>query len=200
MSGQASRLVKLAVYALIAANAIALLWFWLGAPWLAAQAEAKIGQGDYELAGTDGSNFTSDTLSGTPSAVFFGFTHCPEVCPTTMGDIATWKEELGDAAKDLRVFFVTVDPERDTAEVLDDYVSWVPDVTGVTGSPEQIDAAIHAFGVVARKVPLEGDDYTMDHSASVRLFDGSGRYVGSIAYQEDPAEAMRKLRELVAAG
>lgn len=100
-----------------------------------------IGRGDYVLTATDGTTFTEDTLQGSPSAVFFGFTHCPEVCPTTLGDIATWQEQLG-TKEPLRVYFVTVDPERDTMEMLGGYVGWVPGVIGVTGSREEIDKAI----------------------------------------------------------
>ncbi len=159
----------------------------------------KIGQGDYVLAATDGSVFTEDTLKGTPSAVFFGFTHCPEVCPTTLGDIATWQDILTEEdEQNLRVFFVTVDPERDTEEMLGDYVSWAPGVVGVTGSVEEINKAIKSFVIYARKVPLEGGGYTMDHSASVLLFDGKGRLFEPIGYQEGEERALDKIRRLLA--
>lgn len=100
----------------------------------------------------DGFGFTEETLEGTPLAVFFGFTHCPEVCPATLGDVAGWQEDLTDDGEELRVSFVTVDPERDTAEVLDDHVSWVPGVVGVTGSRKEVDKAIRSFRVCAQKV------------------------------------------------
>ncbi|NDV00853.1 SCO family protein [Pseudoroseicyclus tamaricis] len=159
-----------------------------------------LGQGDYALTTTDGAPFTEEVLaSGQPSAVFFGFTHCPDVCPTTLGDILTWQEELGDEAEDLRVYFVTVDPERDDPEVLGDYVSWVPGVAGVTGPRAEIDKATRAFGVYASRVPLEGGDYTMDHSAYVLLFDGNGNFVEPITYQEPLESALRKLRRAIGA-
>jgi len=159
----------------------------------------KIGQGDYALTSTDGTTFTHDSLKGSPSAVFFGFTHCPEVCPTTLGDVATWQDILAqEDQKNLRVFFVTVDPERDTAERLGDYVSWVPGVVGVTGTPEDVAEAIKAFVIYTRKVPLEGGGYTMDHSASVLLFDAKGRFFEPIGYQEGEARALDKIRRLFA--
>ncbi|WP_339951649.1 SCO family protein [uncultured Albimonas sp.] len=189
---------------LIAAAALAVATPLLGAaawqflPALRAEAEEGLGRGDYRLVSAHGSVFTEDTLEGAPSAVFFGFTHCPEVCPTTLGEISFWMEELGEEAGDLRVFFVTVDPERDTPEVLGDYVSWVDRVTAVTGEPAEIAKAIKAFKVYAAKVPLGEGGYTMDHSALVMLFDAHGRYADLIRYQEDPATVLPKLRKLVA--
>lgn len=175
------------------------LWVKVGQPMMTETIADKIGQGDYALAATDGTTFTQETLKGAPSAVFFGFTHCPEVCPTTLGDVATWQAILEEEdGEQLRVFFVTVDPERDTAELLGDYVSWVPGVVGVTGTPAQMEEAIKAFVIYARKVPIEGDSYTMDHSASVLLFDRDGKLFEPIGYQEGEARAMDKIRRLFA--
>ena len=186
--------IVLAVTATIAA--LAFVWVQVIAPRDAALAET-IGRGDYRLAATDGTEFTQATLKGAPSAIFFGFTHCPEVCPTTLGDIATWTGELGADADDLRVYFVTVDPERDTAELLGEYVGWVPGVTGVTGTSDEIKKAILAFKVYAAKVPLKDGGYTMDHSAMILLFDEDGRFTVPIRYQEDFDSAIGKLRKLL---
>ncbi|WP_373353184.1 SCO family protein [Pseudoroseicyclus sp. CXY001] len=159
---------------------------------------STLGQGDYALTTTEGEAFTEATLTeGRPSAIFFGFTHCPDVCPTTLGDLLTWQEELGEEAEDLRIYFVTVDPERDDAETLGEYVSWVPGATGVTGPRGEIDKAIRAFGVYAAKVPLEDGDYTMDHSAFVLLFDGQGNFTQPITYQEPMESALSKLRQVL---
>ena len=156
-----------------------------------------LGQGDYQLVTTDGGTFTQDTLQGAPSAVFFGFTHCPEVCPTTLGDISVWQDILAENGQEpLRTFFVTVDPERDTAEMLGDYVSWVPGVTGVSGTQAEIDKAIKAFRIYAQRVPLDDGDYTMDHSALVLLFDENGRLFEPVGYQEDTDRVMDKIRRL----
>ncbi|WP_339109950.1 SCO family protein [Thioclava sp. GXIMD4216] len=161
----------------------------------AAQA-AVMGQGEYVLQATDGQDFTYDSLKGSPSAVFFGFTHCPEVCPTTMGDLATWKEDI-PGATDLRVYFVTVDPARDRLDQLRDYVSWIPGVIGVTGTQAEIDKAIKAYNVYAKKVVFDDGSYTMDHSAFVMLFDENGRYVDSVVYGEPLEVAEARIKNLV---
>ncbi len=153
------------------------------------------GRGDYRLIATDGTPFTEDSLKGAPSLVFFGFTHCPDVCPTTLGDIGQWQEALGDEARDLRIFMVSVDPERDTPEVLADYIGWLPGAVGVTGSEAESLKAQRAFRVFARRVPLEGGDYTMDHSSSVLAFDAQGRFVTNISYQSAPETALERVRQ-----
>ncbi|MGR3456036.1 SCO family protein [Pseudooceanicola sp.] len=179
---------------------IASIWFaWSRfiAPTFEQSLADTIGPGDYELVTTSGETFTEETLEGGPSAIFFGFTHCPEVCPTSLGDIATWQEELGPDEQ-LRVFFVTVDPERDTVDVLRDYVTWVPGAEGVSGTPEEVEKALRAFRVYARKVPLDGGDYTMDHSANVLLFDEGGRFFEPVGYQEDFDRVLAKIRRMQA--
>ncbi|WP_158965311.1 SCO family protein [Chachezhania sediminis] len=157
----------------------------------------QLGHGDYELVATDGTVFTQDTLKGAPSAVFFGFSHCPEVCPTTLGEVAGWQAELAEDGEELRVFFVTVDPERDTPEMLGDYVGWVPGVVGVSGSRAEIDKAIKAFRIYARKVPIDGGGYTMDHTAYVLLFDAKGRFDQPISYGSSQDEALAKIRNVL---
>ena len=180
---------------LIGALLIATLWIAVLRPESAPQLGPPMGQGDYALTMTDGGTFTPETLEGAPSLVFFGFTHCPEVCPTTLGDIGAMQAALEEEGADpIRTFFVTVDPERDSADLLGEYVGWVEDVTGVTGSREEIDKAISSFRIYAAKVPLEDGDYTMDHSASILLFDADGRFVTPISYQEATDSAVAKIR------
>jgi protein SCO1/2 len=158
-----------------------------------------LGQGDYVLAATDGGSFTEASLKGHPTAVFFGFTHCPDVCPTTLGEIGVWQEELGPDWGDLRFWFVTVDPERDSVDQLRDYLSWTPGVVGAAGARAEVDKAIAAFKIYARKVPISGGGYTMDHSPFVMLFDRDGGFVQIIAYREKTESAVAKLRELISA-
>lgn len=160
----------------------------------------NLGDGDYQLLTAAGEPFTRESLVGSPSMLFFGFTHCPEVCPTSLAEMTAWYEALGDEAKDLKAYFVTVDPERDTAAIIGDYVSWTGHVTGVTGAPEEIEKAAKAWAIYYQKVPLEDGDYTMDHTASVFLLDREGNFEGTIAYREDSATALAKLRKLLAAG
>lgn len=161
-----------------------------------AQAVA-LGQGDYELVTATGAAFNRDSLKGSPSMLFFGFTHCPEVCPTSLAEMTVWYEALGDEADDLNAFFVSVDPERDTAGVIGDYVSWTGHVTGVTGSPDEVAKVAKSWGVYYEKVPLEGGDYTMDHTASVFLVNAEGEFEGTIAYRENSDTALAKLRRLL---
>jgi len=157
------------------------------------------GVAEFDLVDQDGNPVDETVFVGHPSALFFGFTHCPEVCPTTMAEMSAWFDALGDDGADLRAWFVSIDPTRDTPEVLGDYVSWVSDrITGITGDPDQIDRLADAWGVFHEKVPLEGGDYTMDHTASVFLLDRQGRFQGTIAYREDMATALGKLRHLLA--
>lgn len=187
--------MKLALAGLLALNLGGIVWVTGVQPQLEERAKGEIGQGDYTLQVTDGSSFTAASLVGSPSAVFFGFTFCPDVCPTTLGEVSAWQEDLG-GAEELRVFFMSVDPERDSVDILRDYVGWVPGVVGVTGSVEEVDKAKESFKIFAQKVPTE-DGYTVDHSASVYLFDDTGRFVETIRYQEDHDIAIAKVRSLL---
>ncbi len=189
------QVLTIALWTLALAALAAVAWLRLIAPLMERGMAETIGPGDYRLATTSGEAFTAETLKGSPSAVFFGFTHCPEVCPTTLGDIAAFQEALGEDDR-LRVYFVTVDPERDSVEQLRDYVSWAPGVAGVSGPREEIDKAIQAFRIYARRVPLDEGGYTMDHSANILLFDRRGRFFEPIGYQEPLERAVAKIRRL----
>jgi protein SCO1/2 len=135
---------------------------------------------------------------GKPFAVFFGFTHCPDVCPTTLSEMTQTLTELGDKAKNLRIYFVSVDPERDTPQILASYMgSFDNRMIGLTGSRDEIDAVIRAYRVYARKVPTKDGDYTMDHTATTYLMDGKGRLVGTLAYQEDAKVRLEKIQRLL---
>jgi protein SCO1/2 len=195
-----NRTLALALWAAVAlVGGLATAWFFVIEPRMNQTVADTLGRGDYELVMTNGQTFTQETLESGPSAVFFGFTYCPDVCPTTLGDVLTWQEILNEEGEEtLDVYFVTVDPERDTPELLEDYVSWAPGVIGVSGSREEIDKAIKAFRVYAKQVPLEGGDYTMDHSAFVLLFDKDGRFDQPIRYGEQTERAMTKIRNLIA--
>ncbi len=155
----------------------------------------------FTLVDQKGGEITETAFRGHPSAVFFGFTHCPEVCPTTLFEMDGWLKKLGDDGKNVRAYFVSIDPERDTPEVMNGYVGNVSDrITGITGDPEKIAAMAKAFGIYARKVDTGGGDYTMDHTASVILLDSAGRFEGTIAYGENPDTAYTKLKRLAEEG
>lgn len=194
------RTLRIILWAAVLAAALASAWVLVLAPRFGETVQDTIGRGDYALPATDGGTFSQAALEGRPSAVFFGFTHCPEVCPTTLGDIGVWQEELGADAGKVGFWFVTVDPERDTVDLLRDYISWTPGVTGAAGSPEEVEKAIKAFKVYARKVPLKDGGYTMDHSTYVMLFDSGGRFDQVITYQEPTESAIAKLRNLISNG
>lgn len=157
-----------------------------------------IGGGSYALIDQRGNSVDQSVLQGHPSLLFFGYTHCPDVCPTTMGEMAGWFEALGDDAAELRAFFVTVDPARDTPEVLDGYVSWVSDrITALTGPQTEIDKIVKAWAAVAERVDGDNGDYTMNHTASVYLINPQGGFEGTIAYGESQETAVGKIRKLL---
>lgn len=198
MTASTFRALRGFLWTLVGLALAAVLWFLVIAPRIDRGAAEVIGRGDWQLETTEGQPFTAASLEGQPSALFFGFTHCPDVCPTTLGDILSWQDALGPEAQKLKVYFVTVDPARDTAAVLGDYVSWVPGVTGITGSEEETTKAVRAFRIFAQKVPLGGSDYTMDHSSQIMLFDAKGGFAGTIPYQMPEPQAVERLRRLLA--
>lgn len=152
----------------------------------------------FELVDQDGQPITEAAFEGHPSLLFFGFTHCPEVCPTTVYEMEGWFQELGADAEDLRAFFVTVDPERDTPEVLGEYLAAQTDrVTGISGDPEAVREMARSWRVYFSRRDLEGGDYTMDHTSLVYLLDERGEYAGTIPYGETSERAVAQLRELI---
>lgn len=172
---------------------------WLTFDWYRGQNAGEAYGAPFTLVDQDGAEITEAAFRGTPSAVFFGFTHCPEVCPTTLFELDGWLKQLGDEGKDINAFFVTVDPERDTPEVIGSYVTNVSDrITGISGDPEKVLAMVKSFGIYWKKVDLENGDYTMDHTASVMLLDRAGDFAGTIAYGENPETAVAKLKRLAA--
>lgn len=174
---------------------------WMTFDWYRAQASGLPFGAPFALVDNKGQPITEAAFRGHPSAVFFGFTHCPEVCPTTLVEIDTWLKKMGDEGKNIRAYFVSVDPERDTAEVMDSYVTNVSDrITGITGDPAKVNQMVKDFKIFARKVPTENGDYTMDHTASVLLLSSDGDFFGTIAYGENSETALTKLKRLVTEG
>lgn len=158
-----------------------------------------IGGGTYSLIDHTGTPVNQTMLEGHPSLLFFGFTHCPDVCPTTMAEMQVWFEQLGDEAGNLKGYFVTVDPERDTPEIIGGYVNWVSDrLVGITGTRTEIDKIIAAWRIFAEKVPTSDGDYTMNHTASVFLLNNKGQFTGTISYGENVQMALKKIRRLIA--
>ncbi len=164
----------------------------------AASPGAPLG-GAFTLVSDDGEPVSEAIFRGKPSITLFGFTHCPDVCPTGLMQMSRWAEELGPDADKLRFVFVTVDPERDTPEVMRNYVSAFSDrIVAITGEPDDVHAMVKDYKIFSRKVPLDGDGYTMDHSASMILHDADGNFVGTIDHAEPSETALGKLKRLVA--
>lgn len=150
---------------------------------------------EFRLSDHEGKIVGPDALIGQASMVFFGFTYCPDVCPTTLSDISGWLDALGGDASKLNVVFITVDPARDTVEAMANYVGYFhPAIRGWTGPDAEIARAAEGFRATYTKVPTDGDDYTMNHTASVFLFDAGGRFVSTIDYHEAREFAVPKIR------
>ncbi len=157
-------------------------------------AAAAVG-GPFQLEDQDGKAVSDADMKGRPFLVFFGFTHCPDVCPTTLFEISELMRALGKDADRTGALFITVDPERDTPEKLKDYLSnFDPHVRGLTGDPAAVVAVTKAYRVYTKKVPLENGDYTMDHTAVVYLMDKNGRFVAPFNMKRTPDEEATELR------
>lgn len=155
--------------------------------------------GPFTLVDHRGKTVTERDFLGKPMLVFFGFTHCPDVCPTTLFEITTRFQKLGTDADRLQAIFITADPERDTPEQMALYLqSFDPRIVGLSGSQEQIDGAVAAFKVIAKKVPQGDGNYTIDHTASTFLMDKNGKFFGLIDYHEKEDTALAKMRRLLA--
>jgi protein SCO1/2 len=153
--------------------------------------------GPFELTSQDGARVSSESLKGKPSAIFFGFTHCPEVCPTTLFDLTQDLEAMGADAAKLNVVFITVDPERDTPDLMKTYLSsFDPRIVGLTGTESEIAAVAKEYKVYFKKVATD-NGYTMDHTATIFLMDRNGDFVGSSNFQEPEQVRRDKLRRLV---
>ncbi len=196
------RTLRIVVYAAVALSlaigGALILWKPQLERWIANNV-TEVG-GPFELVDQDGKRFTRDDLLGHPHIIYFGFTLCPDLCPTTLFQLASIVDDLGEAAAPLKVVFITVDPERDTVPILKDYVSaFRDDFIGLTGPQPAIERAAKAYHIYYAKVPLDDGGYTMDHTASAMLFDANGSYVDSVGYNEDDTSARMKIERLLAA-
>ena len=155
--------------------------------------------GPFTLVGSDGQPFPSSRLNGKPYAVFFGFTHCPDVCPTTLARLVNLRKQLGEGEEAFNIVFVTVDPERDGPEQVATYEdAFGGPVVALTGSPAQVEQVKKQYGIFSQKVPDGSGGYTVDHTATVLLFDGAGKFVGTISPEEQDSPALDKLKRITA--
>ena len=160
-----------------------------------ARPTAAIG-GPFSLTDQEGRTATDRDFRGRPFLVFFGFTHCPDVCPTTLFDVSEIMRLLGPDAERVGAAFITVDPERDTPAALKDYLSsFDPRLKGLTGDTDAIAAVAKAYRVYFKKVPLDAGGYTMDHTAIVYLMDKQGRFVSPFSLKRTTEAAVADLRK-----
>jgi protein SCO1 len=203
----ALKIIRWIAWALVAVvifvvTGVAVGWLrteWLGQspPGAVATTGTPLIGGPFSLVNHRGERVTHDTFKGKATAYFFGFTHCPEVCPTTLFEMTQHLKELGPDADRLNVVFVTVDPERDTPELLKTYLeSFDPRIVALTGTPEELATAARAFRIAYHKVPTDGG-YTMEHTASVIMTDAKGELVTLIDYHEEAPSALAKLNRAI---
>src|ERR1700712_4831403 len=157
-------------------------------------APASIG-GAFQLTDQAGQTVSEKNLQGRPSLIFFGFTHCPDVCPTSLFEISEVLRAMGKDADRVNAYFISVDPERDSASAMKDYLSsFDSHLKGLTGDPDAVAKVISGFRVYAKKVPLKDGDYTMDHTALIYLMDRDGNFVSPFNLKRTPAEAATDLK------
>lgn len=151
--------------------------------------------GPFQLVNQEGRTVTDADFRGKPFLIFFGFTHCPDICPTKLFEISEVLNRLGPDAEKVNAIFVTVDPERDTPEKLKLYLSsFHPRISALGGTEQQIEAIKKAYSVYAKRVPLEGGSYTMDHTAIVYLMDKQGKFIAPFNMERSADAAAADLR------
>ena len=154
--------------------------------------------GPFQLVDQNGKTVTNADLKGKWSLVYFGYTHCPDACPTALNDISIALDELGPKRDAVRPVFITVDPERDTPEVLKSYVtSFDAPILALTGTPEEIAQAAKDYRVYYAKHPEAGGDYSMDHSSVIYVMDPDGRFTASFTHESAPEQISERLKKLL---
>jgi protein SCO1/2 len=189
-------LTIVAVFAGSLAIGLALMMWLLDGP-RGAMAPAAIG-GPFQLVDQSGTTVTADQLQGKPTLLFFGYTHCPDICPTTMFDVSEVLKAMGKDADRVNAYFVSVDPERDSPAIMKDYLSsFDPHLKALTGDPAAVAKMLTEYRVYSKKVPTKDGDYTMDHSAMVYLMDRNGRFVAPFKLDRKPEEAAADLKHYI---
>jgi protein SCO1 len=155
---------------------------------------AAIG-GPFQLTDQNGKAVTDKNLKGKPTLIFFGYTHCPDVCPTSLFEISEVLRAMGKDADKVNAVFISVDPERDTPTTMKEYLSsFDPHLEGLSGDPAETAKVITSYRVYAKKVPTKDGDYTMDHTALIYLMDRDGRFVSPFNLKRTPEEAAVELK------
>ena len=198
MSLRKLRLALWVLLGIIAALVVVLLWRQADPeqPAFSQTSMATVG-GPFTLTASTGKPFSSAELNGKPAAVFFGFTHCPDVCPTTLARLTRLRRELGKGDDALSIVFISVDPERDTPAEVENYMSlYETPVIGLTGTPAEIAQVKKQFGIYSAKVPQPGGGYSVDHTATVILLDKNGQFTATLSPEEVDRVALDKLERI----
>ena len=150
---------------------------------------------DFSLKDMNNNTITQESFDGPLTAIFFGFTNCPDVCPMTLNKMDIVLSKLKNKNKDVKLFFISVDPQRDTPEVIKNYLSSFDNsFIGITGDPEKIFLLSQSWGIVSQKIFLEDGEYNVDHSSPVILLK-EGKYVGTISHRDDIKKSLKKINK-----
>ena len=195
-SNKTLRNFRIVLWALVAVAALGATWLFLYRP---PQRPLGINGQEFALNSSKGGTFTQNDLVGTPTLLFFGYTFCPDVCPTTLAETTAWRAKLGLTPDQLRIVFVTVDPDRDTPEMVKSYVEgFDPSIIGLVGDQTATDQVKSAFGVFSEKAgDVDSEFYLVNHTALTFLIDKEGKFQGTVAYEEAQDTAIAKVERLV---
>jgi len=196
------RIVRVALWGIVALALLGFaaftLWPRRSAPEGGASDYASTIGGPFRLTDQNGRTVTEQTLRGKPFAIFFGFTRCAEVCPTTLQSLAQLRKRMGTEGDKLNLVFVSLDPEHDKPADIGQYLTlFGTPIIGLTGSQAELDQIVTAYHIYYRKVPIEDGDYVIDHTATVFLIDADGRFAGTLSHDEGEAPKLQKLERLV---
>ena len=197
------RKLRIALWALVAVSVIGFAYLYVSRQRSAEPQSEQVTLtsfgGPFNLTGADGKPFSSTSLKGKPYAIFFGFTHCPDVCPTTLARMAKLRSQLNAGERPFEILFVTVDPERDTPAEVGKYAAlFNTPITGLTGSPAAVEQVKKQFGIYSKKVPDGQGGYSVDHTSTVLLFDKNGGFSGTVSPEEADSMALAKLKRISA--
>jgi protein SCO1 len=193
MSSTARPLVIVTAFAASLVLGLLIVFWAMGGVSKVAQ-PAAIG-GPFQLTDQNGKTVTDKNLKGKPTLIFFGYTHCPDVCPTSLFEISEVLRAMGKDADKVNAVFISVDPERDTPATMKDYLSsFDPHLEGLSGDPAETAKVITSYRVYAKKVPTKDGDYTMDHTALIYLMDRDGHFVSPFNLKRTPEEAAVELK------
>ena len=152
----------------------------------------------FELTDSNGNKITEKAFIGSPTALFFGFAHCPDVCPLTLHRISLLMEKLGNKQNKLNVYFITLDPERDTWKFLNEYLTTFNDsIVGITGESKKIKALAKSWGIHSKKVYSEGENYLIDHTGLIILLDKNGNFLNTIDYKDDFELSLKVIKSIL---